>query len=100
MNSLINKYFIGTAVYSYVRKVGQVWDAKTVDYNTRYNDPPKPMPLGDKIGVVALSVAYAPALSPFWLLHDINYIDIKLRGLNTEEYFHKNNMKFFDYVFM
>lgn len=98
--SLLTRYFLGTAAYGSVRKVCQLWDAETSDYS-KYNEPNKPMPLGDKFGVFVSSVLIAPYITPIWIVKDLNYLDVYLRGRDPNEFFNhtKQHVSAFDYVF-
>lgn len=57
------------------------------------------MPLGDKLGIVVGSGLIAPYIFPLWIINDINYIDIKCRGLDPKEYFNDSGVTTFDYLF-
>jgi hypothetical protein len=80
---------------------GQLWDAKTASYSD-YNEPMKPMPLGDKIFVMGVCTFYAPVMAPIWLTNDINYIDVCLRGYDPKEFFRTDKKQYYthDYIFM
>jgi hypothetical protein len=101
MNNILRNYFLGAAAYGATRKLFQLWDAKT-SYYSECNEPMKPMPLGDKLGVFAASIALAPYLSPMWVLEDINYMDVYLSGRDPKEFFKNNNkcITGIDYIFM
>jgi hypothetical protein len=99
MSKTLTYYFLGAAAYGVVRKIAQVWDAKTTSYNRSYQDKPKHMPLGDKLGIVLCSAVLAPYILPLWINCDINYIDIKCRGLDPKEYFnHDDDISMFNYI--
>lgn len=100
MRNFLGYYFLGTAAYGAIRKTVQVWNATTTSYNVSYSDDPKPMPLGDKLGLVVGSAILAPYISPIWMRNDINYIDIKCRGLDHKKYFGEDrDSSSLDYLF-
>jgi hypothetical protein len=101
IQTFFRRYFLGAAAYGSARKILQLWDAKTYSYSG-YNEPPKPMPLGDKLGVFTASIIAAPYITPIWVVEDLNYLDVYMRGHNPDEFFQKKmiNITGIDYIFM
>lgn len=100
-NKYLYRYFLATVAYGSVRKLCHLWKAETSEYSS-YDEPNKPMPLGDKVGVFAGSLFVAPYIAPVWIMKDLNYMDVRLSGRDPKEFF-KNKSRYisaFDYIFM
>lgn len=76
-----NRYAVAFYAYFGIRKCAQLWGA-----DLAYDNKIRPMLLGDKIAIYAISMALAPALAPFQIKEDLNRIDIYMKGEQPANY--------------
>jgi hypothetical protein len=74
---------IGLFSYGYIRSMLKLWDA---DVRVTHDNQMKPMLLGDKIAAFTGSLFLTPFLAPFWVINDVNRIDLYFRGGSISEY--------------
>ncbi len=81
---VITRYFLGSFAYGFVRKVGDVYDAKLhkYEYDSEKREhyyKPYPMLLTDKAAVVTLSTLFSPFWLPVYLYNDVSRLEIYMR---------------------
>jgi hypothetical protein len=93
-------YLVGTTSYGAARKVIQLWDAKVTRYSREQRDfTVQPMLMGSKLMAFGAAVFYAPLLSPFWIIKDLDYIDARLRNDESMvEYLSEQPFTMFEHI--
>lgn len=98
MEKLLNKYYIATMCYGFLRKAYQLNDA-TVQKPYPKHQEKTPMLFGDKVMVTFLSTLGTPILFPIHLCRDLNQFHIYSQGLNPKDYTYVEKRKNGDYLF-
>jgi hypothetical protein len=91
------RYVGATTAYTVVHKAPLLRDGKLrvyVDNKVARRE----MLVGDKAAVLAVSTIYSPILTPFWVVNDVNKLDIRRRGLREEDCGYSQDRDFADYV--
>jgi len=91
-------YTAAAAAYGLGRKVYQMWDAKTYDltydsHKKEFLEIAKPVLFADKVAVCAFTTLLSPAYFPMYVYNDIRWLEVKMKGLNLEDYTYTYNVK-------
>lgn len=91
LSKYINRYLLLSTAYGFVRKVGDLVDARIVvrEWNedaSQHFDRPIPMLMMDRISALAISTAASPWLFPVYLHKDLTGLEIKMRRANPNDY--------------
>ena len=77
----------GSTIYGACRKIPMLWEAKNID--------DRPMLIGTKLGIFAVSTFYSPMFTPFWICMDLNRIDSYVRNI---QYADTPLLSYIDYI--
>lgn len=79
-------YFAYTMGYGFIRKTCQLYDAKIVVDRYKEEERQVPVLVADKVWITFLHAGTAVYFWPWYLCKDISSVEMRLRGLNPEDY--------------
>ncbi len=99
MEKLMNRYYISTAAYCFVRKIIELKDARVEKRISLETSQKVPMLWGDKVLVTLISTCSAPFIFPKHIINDLNQLHIYCQGLDPKDYDVKEKKDVFDFVY-
>lgn len=84
-------YAAAASVYGFGRKVYQLWDAKLYEQNYdlhkgKYIEKVKPILFADKVALCAVGTVLSPFYFPVYIYNDIRWLEVKMKGLDSDDY--------------
>jgi len=95
MNYPSKNICIGACSYGLVRKLLQVYDAKTVDFKDRET----PLLFSQKAAICLFGAPMAIYAWPIYLYMDASKLEIKARKANPEDYGYRPKIHWLEYFF-
>lgn len=94
-------YCVTTSAYAATRKMLDVRDGSTLQYEKKTLEPRRaPLLLTTKAAIVAIHAVYGPIFWPLLLYRDVNVIEIGVRGLDRDLYgLSKKKHSALEYIF-
>lgn len=96
----VSRYYIATMAYGMSRKVPYVRNACLENYDFRDRRTKRvPMLLTSKMAIAAVGGLTTPIMWPFYLMKDIQVLEILVNGLDPKDYGHMPESSFTSYLF-
>jgi hypothetical protein len=92
-----HKYIATASGYMILHKTPLLYKAKIKTYvDDRYIK--RDMLIGEKISILTLSTVYSPILMPFWVINDLNKLEICCKKHQFKDYGFKQCDEYMDFV--
>lgn len=86
MESLFLKFLIAAPTYGVVRKIPMLWNTTITELDNNFNYVTRPMLTTEKAAVMGMSAFFSLGIFPIWVMSDLMYLEVKLRGLDPKKY--------------